>query len=232
MRPKSVGACSKSVPSLLQNGQCAMNFVPQLGQIRQSALAGVEGSVSAIVTASQGCLNDGIIAKRRRRRLRKPTCPERAVTAYLYSDAEKLSVRPRSTGGRFILPTEYKLLQLLLQPLAKVNVRHQTYSDWDVPRFLGHCPCWGFGLRLCVHFTASPFYLRGTRAVAKGSEAFFVPIATTDDAFWRYVARRNRGPPRVIRPAAIHIGRKRQSVFRRRCATCRNCPNRPVSELA
>ncbi len=60
-------------------------------------------------------------------------------------------MRPNGTGGRFILPTEYELIQLLVQPLAKVYVRHQANADGNIPTFLDEWPRRSFRLRLCVH---------------------------------------------------------------------------------
>ena len=64
---------------------------------------------------------------------------------------ERLPARPRGTGGRFFLPTEYELLQLLLQPLAKVHVRYQANANGNIPAFLSESSGRGLRLRLCVH---------------------------------------------------------------------------------
>jgi hypothetical protein len=136
------------VPTVLQNGQRATLAAPQSGQIGQSASTGADGTVSAIATASEQLCDGGIIAKHSRRWL--PVKP-RTNGDGVYIDPERLSARPRGTGGRFILPTEYELLKLLFQPLAKVHIRHQANADGNIPTFLGEGPGRRFRLRLCVH---------------------------------------------------------------------------------
>jgi hypothetical protein len=75
---------------------------------------------------------------------------------------------PRRAGSRSILPTEYELLQFLVQRAAKCHIRDKADSNRNIPKFAGQGPRGVGGVRLGVHCTtlSTILYVRHSPSVS------------------------------------------------------------------